>query len=74
MNKTNFKRVCRLYKEGLTTEMALSLIIMLSKSPETCSAHILKFMEMEVFPRWAKHNLSPPGSGAPMSGQQVSPR
>ncbi len=70
MNKTNFKRICRLYKEGLTTEMAISLIIMLSKNPESCSGYLLKFMEGEVFPRWARHNLSP----VTTPGSEVSPR
>jgi hypothetical protein len=59
MNKTNFKRILRLYKEGLTTEMAINLIIMLSKNPDECSEYILKFMEQEVFPRWVKHNMTP---------------
>lgn len=68
MNKTNFKRICRLYKEGLTTEMAISLIIMLSKNPESCSEYILKFMESQVFPRWLSHNRAPPSEGTSMTG------
>lgn len=58
MNKTNFKRILRLYKEGLTTEMAIQLIIMLSKNPEQCAEYLLKFMELDVFPRWQQHNFS----------------
>jgi hypothetical protein len=65
MNKTNFKRIIRLYKEGLTTEMAISLIIMLSKNSEDCAEHLLKFMEMEVFPRWVKHNTVPVSNFSP---------
>ena len=59
MNKTNLKRIIRLYNEGLTTEMAISMIIMLAKNVEEASAFILPFMEREVFPRWQRHNTSP---------------
>jgi len=52
MNKTNFKRVCRLYNEGLTTETAIVLIISLSRSNEECAKYILKLMHEVVFPRW----------------------
>lgn len=74
MNKTNLKRIIRLYNEGLTTEMAISMIVMLAKNVDQASVYILQFMEREVFPRWARHNTSPPSSGSAMSGEQISPR
>jgi hypothetical protein len=63
VNKTNFKRILRLYKEGLTTEMAINLIIMLSNTPDECSEYIMEFMHQEVFPRWQAHNFSPRTDG-----------
>lgn len=72
MNKTNLKRIIRLYNEGLTTEMAISMIVMLAKDVDQAAVYILQLMEREVFPRWSRHNTSPPSSGAPMSGERFS--
>lgn len=60
MNKRTYNRVCRIYNDGLTTEMAISMIIMLATGYPEASKYILKFMKEQVFPRWRDTKHYPP--------------
>jgi hypothetical protein len=59
MNKTNFNRICRLHKEGISEEVCISMIIELAKTKNKAAFFIAAFMQSEVFPKWQAHNFSP---------------
>jgi len=46
-----------MYKEGISAEMCICIILGLTKNEVEAAEDILKFVQMDVFPDWHQHNM-----------------